>query len=212
MHRFLLLATLTIPACMKGGIAVLDDTGQPDGDTDTDTDADGDTDADADADADTDADADADADSDADSDPQVDCGPWRDANDSGSIWAGEGVLVINDDWHWEGCEVERRFGSGGALECELLWSVEGDYYAWDAGSWTARYRLRFVADEGASTCEVSGSERDYVGYYEAVFDWHRGEMELLWSEDGNGRFDDFTTADIEQAGNEAPFTYVSDLW
>jgi hypothetical protein len=215
MTRFLPLAALLLPACMMGGVKVLpDDTGVPETDADADADADSDTDADADADADSDADADADADSDADSDPQpqVDCGPVGTFSSAGSAWSGEGTLDMRDDWWWDGCEVERRYTSGGALDCEALYSVEGYYYGWDQGSWTAWYELEFRADPDQSTCVLEDWERRYTVYYQAAFNWNQGEMVLHWGSSSNGNFEYFTTADIREQGQEAPFEYISDLF
>jgi hypothetical protein len=213
MRPLILLSLLPLCSCMMGGVAVIDDTGSPETDADTDADADGDTDADADADADADSDADADADSDADADPvpQVDCGPVGSFSHDGSAWSGEGSLFIYEDWWWEGCEVERRYRAGGVLDCELLWTVEGGYFWWEEWSMTAWYELQFHADETESTCPIENHERRFTTYYQASFDWDRGEMELAWSDDGD-RYEDFATAEIEQRSERANFSYISGLW
>ncbi len=213
MHRLVLLCTISLNACTKGGVLVpTDDTGNPETDVDTDTDTDTDTDADADGDTDADADADADSDADADPTPQVDCGPYEPPASAGSVFSGEGALDMRDDWWWDGCEVERRFGGGGTLDCEILYAVEGYYYAWDERDMTAWYMLDFRANQGESTCALEEWERRYTVYYQAAFDWDHDEMELAWGESSNGNFSPFATAEIRQEGNEAPFSYISELF
>ncbi len=213
MHRLILLAALPLTACMKGGVLVpSDDTGDPQADTDADSDADTDTDTDTDTDADADADADADSDADADPQPQVDCGPYEPPSSAGSVYSGEGELLMVEDWWWDGCEVERRFEGSGTLDCEILYAVEGYYYDWEEWSMTAWYALDFRADQGESTCSLEEWERRYTVYYEASFDWDHDEMELSWSDNANGGFDHFATAEIGQSGNVAPFSYISGLF
>ncbi len=187
-HTLLLALPFLLSACAVGGIAPLDDTGE------------------------TEADADADADSDADTDPQpqVDCGPYQAPSTDGTVYSGEGSLDKRDDWHWESCEVERRFGAGGVLDCELLYHVQGDYYAWDERTLTAWFELRFEADRGQSTCAVDSTNERYTVYYESTYDWDRGEMEVSWSAEPEGRFEYFVTAEIQDLGDEAPFSYVSE--
>ena len=212
--RPLALSLLLLPACVTGGVP-LDDSGAPDTDADADADADTDADTDADSDADTDADtaADTDADTDADSDPQptVDCGPYEVPSGAGSLYSGEGTLDMQADWWWDGCEVERRFTADGRLQCELLWAVQGSYYAWDERSLTAWYELDFAADQTQSTCPVSADQRRYTAYYQATFDWGWGEMELSWSGEPDGGFEWFSTADVTTSGRYAPFSYISVL-
>ena len=146
--------------------------------------------------------------------PQVECGPYQapPPGQGGRVFSGEGVLEINNDWWWVGCEVERRFDPDGSLDCEIVWEVQGYYYDWDAGDWTARYELAFEADHGGSTCAIQPDEEHQTWYYIASFDWNQDEMELGYTTNpwGNGQF--WAVADIEDQGNHAPFSYVTDLW
>jgi len=217
----LCIATLLASGCGPGHLSF--DDGNPDDDTGDDDVADddasdddtGDDDASDDDTGDDDAGDDDVADDDTgddDATPQVDCGPFEPppAGEASRVFSGEGSLDVFAGWWWAGCEVERRFAADGSLECELVWEVEGDYYAWDQNSMTARYELEFDADEGASTCTVEPDEQHQTWYYTATFHWGAGEMELGFSSDPWGNSTPWATADIEDQGDHAPFSYVTD--
>ncbi len=185
-----------------------DDAGDDDaGDDDAGDDDAGDDDAGDDDAGDDDA-GDDDA-GDDDAGPQVQCGPYQPPGGEGRVFSGEGELEIVNDWWWQGCEVERRFGPGGVLDCELLWSVEGGYYAWDPMSWTARYELFFEADHAQSTCPIGPDEEQQTWYYRTQFDWDHDEMDIWFSESewDNGTF--WSTAHVVDNGSVAPFSYVT---
>ncbi len=188
-----------------------DDTGDDDtGDDDT---GDDDTVGDDDTGDDDTGDDDDTADDDDDSVPMVDCGPYVAPNQMGELraYAGAGALQITQNWHWVGCEVERRFDDG-QLECEILWDVAGDYYDWDENSMTALYELEFAVDEDASTCPLEPDHHHQQWYYSAEFDWDHGLMHLAYSQSPWNNFQSWASAEITEQGATAPFQYRTDFF
>ncbi len=184
-----------------------DDTGDDDtGDDDTGDDDTGDDDTGDDDTGDDDT-------GDDDSAPMVDCGPFALPNQMGELraYAGEGALQINQNWLWNGCEVERRFVDG-QLDCEILWEVNGEYYHWDESSMTALYELEFEVDEDASTCPLEPDHHEQLWYYAAEFDWGDGQMHLAYSHEPWDDFQGWATADISEQGATAPFSYRTDFF